>query len=910
MSIRKFSLLIIVVSLSLCIFGCGIFEDEEKPKPKPEPTPEPVAPESVSSYKFSGGVVNENAQPISNVKIIYMGNGLSGTIFSDINGKFTVTGISVGSYTLTALKTGYTYGEVKFAVTENGASVPDILLSNIREIEGREEKETTAAEIKEQGTDIVSVVEEEVSTGGFATEMKQKEVKASIQKETEITIAGEKVTEEIVLSAAPLQVDEIPPPEKEDEMPFGAAVFEPQGATFSQPVEISVPLEIQLPAGLEIPLKKYEDGQWKDMGTATIDESGLGADADVTEFGQFAIQPKVTVEVEPDPEPKEEVVSSVDVPAEQETFSAEVTDSVEFPGGLPEGVTVEYAISLIEKMKGTKIGVTKSVTVESPLVKTAAKIAKAEETWIIKWTVTKIETKETETITLTIDLGGGQQIDFDIIYEYIKEGWEPVIDEKTVKWWIDVTVNGVNGATVDVSGDSAQLQDGVSHRFYGLTGENYTLTPSKTGWKFTPSSATITKLGNDVSYSFTAQKIKEKITISGTVTGADDVTVTLSGDATDMSGIGKSGQSYTFAVDANKNYTVTPSKDGYTFDPSSATFSSLSSDTSQDFTAKQATATISGTVSGANGVKVTLSGAKSDSKDLTNAGDSYSFSVPVGGDYTVSATKGSFIVTPESQTFTNLTSDATVDFIAKKKQKRVYIAGSVVGANNVTVSLTGDASKSATLSDGGSYSWEVKAGGNYTISASATGVDFVQSSETYSNLQVDAGLIFEAIKNVTISGSLTLEDGSSISGVTVSLSGDAQESQTVDGSYSFTVKAGGQYSVSPSKTGVSFSPSELSNTVVTNDITQDFVGEVWITISGTVTGADGVTVTLSGTLAGSQIVGDGESYSFNVKAGGTYGVSASKSDFTFDPPSSTFSNLNSDATQDFAVIGHSQGTVQ
>jgi hypothetical protein len=69
-------------------------------------------------------------------------------------------------------------------------------------------------------------------------------------------------------------------------------------------------------------------------------------------------------------------------------------------------------------------------------------------------------------------------------------------------------------------------------------------------------------------------------------------------------------------------------------------------------------------------------------------------------------------------------------------------------------------------------------------------------------------------------------------------------------------------------------------------------------------------VTLSGTLAGDQIVNNGESYSFTVKRGGTYQVSVSKAGYTFDPPNRTFSNLNSDATQNFTVIRHSQGEIQ
>ncbi|MFC1528933.1 formylglycine-generating enzyme family protein [Candidatus Latescibacterota bacterium] len=71
------------------------------------------------------------------------------------------------------------------------------------------------------------------------------------------------------------------------------------------------------------------------------------------------------------------------------------------------------------------------------------------------------------------------------------------------------------------------------------------------------------------------------------------------------------------------------------------------------------------------------------------------------------------------------------------------------------------------------------------------------------------------------------------------------------------------------------------------------------TISGTVTGADGVTVTLSGDASGSLVVKDGVSYSFIVEHGGNYTVTPSKTGYTFTPVSMTFNNVASNQTQDF-----------
>jgi len=76
---------------------------------------------------------------------------------------------------------------------------------------------------------------------------------------------------------------------------------------------------------------------------------------------------------------------------------------------------------------------------------------------------------------------------------------------------------------------------------------------------------------------------KPVFTISGTVTGADGVTVALSGDGVDTKTVNNGG-TYSFTVQEGGNYTVTPSKDGYTFTPQSASFNAVSSNLTQNFT--------------------------------------------------------------------------------------------------------------------------------------------------------------------------------------------------------------------------------------------------------------------------------------------------------------------------------------
>src|ERR1017187_1398845 len=98
-----------------------------------------------------------------------------------------------------------------------------------------------------------------------------------------------------------------------------------------------------------------------------------------------------------------------------------------------------------------------------------------------------------------------------------------------------------------------------------------------------------------------------------------------------------------------------------------------------------------------------------------------------------------------------------------------------------------------------------------------------------------------------------------MSGVTVTLSGSQSGSTSTDGSgnYSFTgLAAGGNYTVTPTRSGYSFSPPSQSFNNLSGNQTAGFAGTaVTYTVSGQVTlsgiGLSGVTVTLSGSQTGS-----------------------------------------------------------
>lgn len=226
-------------------------------------------------------------------------------------------------------------------------------------------------------------------------------------------------------------------------------------------------------------------------------------------------------------------------------------------------------------------------------------------------------------------------------------------------------------------------------------------------------------------------------TLTGTITGADGVTVTLNGDASGAQTVNSGGR-YSFSVIGGGSYTVTPTKTGYNFSPANKAFTSVTADGTQDFNGTKLTFTISGKITGEDGVSVTLSGDKSETQ-IVNSGGTYSFSVEYGGNYTVTLSKTGYNFTPSNKVFQNVTANRTQDFTTT-----FTLSGKVTGADGVMVTLSGDKSETQTVNSGGSYSFIVPYGGSYTVTPSKSGYVFTPAARTFTNVTADQELNFTA----------------------------------------------------------------------------------------------------------------------------------------------------------------------
>jgi hypothetical protein len=225
------------------------------------------------------------------------------------------------------------------------------------------------------------------------------------------------------------------------------------------------------------------------------------------------------------------------------------------------------------------------------------------------------------------------------------------------------------------------------------------------------------------------------------------------------------------------------------------------------------TYSVSGTVSGAvlSGVTINLTGT-SNGTATTDGSGNYSFAGLSNGGYTVTPSKTGYTFTPANQSVTVSGANVPGQNFTSFTVPTFSISGTVSGsiASGVTITLTGTSTGTTTTDVSGNYSFVGLSNGSYTATPSKTGYTFTPSSQgvTVSGANVPA-VNFTAAIAPTWSISGTLSPSSLTSGATVTLSGASTATATADasGNYGFSNLQAGTYTVTPSKSGVTFTPA-------------------------------------------------------------------------------------------------------
>lgn len=301
----------------------------------------------------------------------------------------------------------------------------------------------------------------------------------------------------------------------------------------------------------------------------------------------------------------------------------------------------------------------------------------------------------------------------------------------------------VAGATIALSGASSasttSAADGT-YSFTGLTNGGYTVTPTKTGSAFSPVSTAVSVSGANVTNTnFTAAAAgTTTYSISGAVSGAatSGVIITLTG-ANSGTAVTGPGGIYTFSGLVAGSYTLAASLSGYTFSPSIPVTIVAADSTANDFvaTAIPVAHSLSGHVSGATGVTITVTGTASPTPVTTDGSGNYTVTGLYDGQYTVTPSKTGYTFTPNSTGVTMSGADVTqTNFTGASNASVVAnVSGSITGAwvEGVTITMSGAATGNPTSNASGNYTFTgLPSGAQYVFTPSLAGYTFSPASQT------------------------------------------------------------------------------------------------------------------------------------------------------------------------------------
>jgi len=483
----------------------------------------------------------------------------------------------------------------------------------------------------------------------------------------------------------------------------------------------------------------------------------------------------------------------------------------------------------------------------------------------------------------------------------------------------------IEGVTVILSGTetaNAVTGPGGSYSFANLPANgNYSVTPQKTSYIFSPGSQTFLNLDGNHTLDFQATFVT--YSVGGIIVGANNnplagVNLTLSGSVSATTQTNSAGEFSFNDLPSEGNYIVTPSLFGHTFNPPSRTFNDLSANQFHNYQAVFTTHKVSGratdAASGApmSGAVVSFSG-ETNGATVTEANGDYSLNLPHGGSYLVTIAKPHYTFTQSSYTFGNISADQTANFSGTVN--RHSIAGQAKAADGsalagVSVNLTGSQTSSSVTDSTGAYSFSnLAGGGSYSITVSKTSYAWTPASLTFIDLGANQTANFTGVfVTYTLSGRVT-EDGAGLSGVSISLSGSQSGAATTDagGNYSFTVPSEGNYTLTATKQHYTFSAPLTFNNLASNQVANFIATRNRVTISGRVvninnTGVAGVAISLSGSQAATATTDSTGDYLFaDVPAGGDYSVVPTLKYHSFSPASQTYTNILSNQANSFSI---------
>ncbi len=444
-----------------------------------------------------------------------------------------------------------------------------------------------------------------------------------------------------------------------------------------------------------------------------------------------------------------------------------------------------------------------------------------------------------------------------------------------------VLMNGLPGNPI--TGSDGVYKAAVDYNWSG------TVIPTKEGYIFTPPQKPYSPVKrNQVNHNYTGALIT--FTISG-YAGAEGIVMNgLPGNP-----VSRKDGLYSTTVKFGWSGTVTPTKEGYTFDPPNMQYTDLiNGQTNENYTAEILTFTISGT---AGMEDVEIKGLPGD--PVTDENGYYSTTVDYAWSGTVRATKPGYTFLPASMSYSRVTSERENQSYSPK-QITLTISGTTGMDGIVMEGLPGN----PVTSGGGKYSATLDYNWSGTVIPSKEGYKFTPTDKLYSAITMDQKNqnYSAAVITFTVTGSV------GVSGVTMrGLPGNPISRG--DGTYSANVKYDWSGMVTPTKEGYTFEPSDMQYANLTGPESNQSYNATLLkrTISGTILSDKGDPVENVFILADNggdtdTTTANGE-YELLVDYGWRGTVTPAKEGYTFKPTKKTHSTVTRDQLrQGFSAI--------
>ncbi len=418
--------------------------------------------------------------------------------------------------------------------------------------------------------------------------------------------------------------------------------------------------------------------------------------------------------------------------------------------------------------------------------------------------------------------------------------------------------------------------------FDGLDAGTYTLGAAKEGYRAVASSPASVAVSADVSE--LKLELERVSTLAGAVLsggkGVAGVTIALEGPARATATTGASG-AFLFEGLPVGSYTLTPVAPGFSFEPPSRTAVLAGADVGglQFERGHSLSGVVSGVaVAGLEVRAIAVSGG-AERKTTTDGAGAFAFACLADGEYEVMPVAAAGLsLRPASARLRVLGAHlAGVAFV------QGYAVSGITGATpGAAVRLTGPGGLdlSATSDAAGAFSFEGLLPGAYTAAVAKAGVDFLPPARAFT-LGSSAAAITPFQIGHALSGTVSGLPYGMPATVTARDAGGwvvAQTTTGAGGTYAFPHLVAGEYSVTPSLSGYTFSPGWTSVSLASADARRDFT--TLYTISGALDfgGCGGSPLSLSllrsGLLVATGTFGSSPAYAYTFSnlPGGSYVV--------------------------------------